>query len=73
MSRQQTIRLRESRAPIRQGATIIDAQYEVIGRRTVWSRIGTALTAVLWAAAIGFATPQIWNIATQVGVFFAER
>ena len=73
MSRQQSTRLRESRAPIRQGAKIIDAQYEVIGRRTVWSRIATALTAVLWAAAIGFATPQILNFATQVGVFFAER
>lgn len=72
MSRQQSLRLRESRAPIREGAKIIDAQYEVVGRRTVWSRIGTALTAVLWAAAIGFATPQIWNFATQVHAFFAQ-
>ncbi|ANP45551.1 hypothetical protein ATE48_06290 [Candidatus Viadribacter manganicus] len=73
MSRQQTTRLRESRAALRPGAKIIDAQYEVIGKRTVWSRIMTACTAVLWAAAIGFAAPQVWSFATQVGVFFAER
>lgn len=71
MSRQQTIRLRESRAPMRVGATIIDAKYEVISRRTVWRRIVTLLTTVFWAAAIGFAVPQIWNFATEVGVFFA--
>lgn len=72
MSQTHTTRLRESRAPIRQGAKIIDVEYEVIGRRTVWRRITLALTAVFWAAAIGFAVPQIWNFATQIGVFFAQ-
>lgn len=72
MSQPHTIRLRESRAPVRQGAKIIDARYEVIGRRTVWSRVMTALSAVFWAAAIGFAAPQVWNFATQVGAFFAQ-
>ncbi|MEZ5958823.1 MAG: hypothetical protein R3C30_00145 [Hyphomonadaceae bacterium] len=71
MSRTQTTRLRESRAPMRHGAKIIDAQYEVVGR-TVWSRLMTALTAVFWAAAIGFAVPHVWNFATQVGAFFAQ-
>lgn len=71
MSQTQTTRLRESRAPIHQGAKIVDAQYEVIGKRTVWRRIGLALTAAFWAAAIGFAVPQIWNFATQIGAFFA--
>lgn len=73
MSRPQTIRLRESRAPIRTGAKIIDAHYEVIGRRTVWRRIATLLTAMFWAAAIGFSVPQIWNFAQQVGVYFAAN
>lgn len=72
MSQTQTTRLRESRAPIRQGAKIIDADYQVIGRRTVWSRITLALTAVFWAAAIGFAVPQVWNFASQIGAFFAQ-
>jgi hypothetical protein len=72
MSRTQTTRLRESRAPMRQGAKIIDTNYEVVGRRTVWSRIMMGLTAVFWAAAIGFAVPQIWNFANQVGAFFAQ-
>jgi hypothetical protein len=72
MSQTQTTRLRESRAPIRQGAKVIDADYQVVGRRTVWSRITLALTAVFWAAAIGFAVPQVWNFATQIGVFFAQ-
>ncbi|MEQ1810486.1 MAG: hypothetical protein ABL889_11200 [Terricaulis sp.] len=71
MSRTQTTRLRESHAPVRQSAKIIDAQYEVIGRRTVWRRVTLALTAMFWAAAIGFAVPQIWNFATQIGSFFA--
>lgn len=65
-------RLRESRAPIRQGAKIIDVNYEVIGRRTVWRRVTIALTAAFWAAAIGFAVPQIWNFANQIGAFFAQ-
>ena len=52
MSQTQTTRLRESRAPIRHGVKVIDAEYEVIGRRTVWRRVMTALTAVFWAAAI---------------------
>jgi hypothetical protein len=72
MSQTQTTRLRESRAPVRQGAKIIDVDYEVIGRRTVWRRVTMALTAVFWAAVIGFAVPQIWNFATQIGAFFAQ-
>lgn len=71
MSQSQTTRLRESRAPTRQGAKIIDAQYEIVGKRTLWSRVTMALTAVFWAAAIGFAVPQVWNFATQIGAFFA--
>lgn len=71
MSQTQTTRLRESRAPTRQGAKIIDAEFQVV-RRTVWSRVMTGLTAVFWAAAIGFAVPQVWNFATQVGAFFAQ-
>jgi len=72
MSRTQTTRLRESRAPVRQGAKIIDAEFQVVSRRTVWSRIMMGLTAAFWAAAIGFAVPQIWNFANHVGVFFAQ-
>ncbi|MGE0531449.1 MAG: hypothetical protein AB7G40_03605 [Hyphomonadaceae bacterium] len=72
MSRTQTTRLRESRAPMRQGAKIIDAEFQVVGKRTIWSRIMVTLTAALWAAAIGFAVPQVWNFANQVGVFFAQ-
>lgn len=71
MSQTQTTRLRESRAPTRQGAKIIDAEFQVV-RRTVWSRVMMGLTAVFWAAAIGFAVPQVWNFATQVGAFFAQ-
>lgn len=72
MHRTQTKRLRESQAPVRQGAKIIDAEFEVVGRRPRWRRLMTALTAVFWAAAIGFAIPQIWNFATQIGPLFAE-
>jgi len=31
------------------------------------------LTAVLWAAAIGFSVPQLWNFTTQVDAFFAQN
>jgi len=72
MSRTQTTRLRESRAPMRQGAKIIDAEFQVVGRRTVWSRVMMGLTAMFWAAAIGFAVPQVWNFANQIGAFFAQ-
>jgi len=73
MSRTQTTQLRETRAPVRQNAKIIDVNYEVVGRPTTWSQVVTVLTAVFWAAAIGFAVPQVWNFATQVGVFFAQN
>ena len=53
-------------------AKIIDVDYVVIGRRTVWRRVTMALAAVFWAAAIGFAVPQIWSFATQIGAFFAQ-
>jgi hypothetical protein len=72
MSRTNTTRLRESRAPMRQGAKIIDAEFQVVSRRTVWSRVMMGLTAVFWAAAIGFAVPQVWNFAAQIGAFFAQ-
>lgn len=72
MAHTQTTRLRESRAPMRQGAKIIDADFQIVSRRTVWSRIMRGLTAIFWAAAIGFAAPQIWSFATQVGVFLAQ-
>jgi hypothetical protein len=72
MAHTQTTRLRESRAPVRQGAKIIDADFQIVSRRTVWSRIMTGLTAIFWAAAIGFAVPQMWSFANQVGVFFAQ-
>ena len=72
MSRTQTTRLRESRAPIRPCAKIIEARYEVIGSATIWRRVTATLTAVFWAAAIGFAVPQIWNFVTQIGAFFAH-
>ncbi len=72
MSQTQTTRLRESHTPVRQGVTVIDAQYEVVGKPSVWRRAITVLAAVFWAAAIGFAVPQIWNFATQIGAFFAQ-
>lgn len=72
MSQTHTTRLRESRAPVRRGAKIIDVNYEVVGKRSAWSQVLTVLTAVFWAAAIGFAVPQVWNFATQVGAFFAQ-
>ncbi|MBX3429902.1 MAG: hypothetical protein KF779_09990 [Hyphomonadaceae bacterium] len=72
MSRMQTTRLRESHAPLPRRTKIVDAEYQVIARPTAWRRVLAALTAIFWAAAIGFAVPQIWNAAVQIGAFFAE-
>jgi len=70
MSRPHATRLRESDTPTPQGAKVIDAQFEVIGKRTIWDRIVLALTAVFWAAVIGFAIPQLWLISQRVGTYF---
>jgi hypothetical protein len=73
MARTQTIRLRESETAARQDAKIIDARFEVIRRRTIWRRIGMALAALLWAAMLGFAIPQIWLFSQRIGEFFAGQ
>ncbi len=73
MGREQTIRLRESAASPLRSAKVIDAEFEVIGRRTIWRRIGIALTALFWTAVIGFAAPQVWIFSQRIGEFFAQR
>lgn len=72
MGRTRTTRLRETRAPFRRGGKVIDTHYEIVERKTIWRKIITALTAVLWAAAIGFALPQVWNFAIHIGAFFTQ-
>jgi hypothetical protein len=71
MARQRTIRLRESAASAPRGAKVIDVEYEVIGRRTIWDRVSVALIAIFWTAVIGFAAPQIWIFSQRIGEFFA--
>jgi hypothetical protein len=73
MSRPRTTRLRESATRAPNGAKVIDAQFDVIGRRTIWDRIGLALAAVFWAAVIGFVIPQLWILSQSDGAFFAGR
>jgi len=70
MSRPRTTRLRESETRATKDATVIDAQFEVVGKRTIWDRIGVALAAVFWAAVIGFAIPQLWILSQGVSAFF---
>lgn len=71
MSRPRTTRLRESETRAPNSAKVIDAQFDVIGKRTIWDRIGLALMAVFWAAVIGFAIPQLWILSQGVSAFFA--
>lgn len=73
MARTQTIRLRENETAARRDAKIIDARFEVIRRRTIWRRTGTALAALFWAAVLGFAIPQVWLFSQRLGEFFAAR
>ncbi|MGD9979446.1 MAG: hypothetical protein AB7H66_00390 [Hyphomonadaceae bacterium] len=70
MGRPHATRLRESRTPAPRGAKVIDATFQVIGKRTIWDRVVLALTAVFWAAVIGFAIPQLWLISQRVGAYF---
>jgi hypothetical protein len=72
MGREQTIRLRESATSPPRNTKVIDAEFEVIGRRTIWRRVGVALTALFWAAVIGFAVPQVWIFSQRIGEFFAQ-
>jgi len=69
MNRGQPIRLRQSQAPAPKPAKIIDAQFQVIGRRTIWDRIWIALVAVFWAAVIGFAIPQLWILSQRMSAY----
>ncbi len=71
MGRPQTIRLRERHEAAPKGATVIDAQFQEIGKRTIWDRVRLALIAVFWAAVIGFAIPQLWILSQGVSAFFA--
>ncbi|MGQ0533104.1 MAG: hypothetical protein ACT4OF_10510 [Caulobacteraceae bacterium] len=71
MSRPHIIRLRESERPATRSGKVIDAEFEVIGRRTIWNRVAMALITVFWAAVIGFAIPQVWIFSQSIGEFFA--
>jgi hypothetical protein len=73
MPRPHTTRLRERAAPMPKGAKVIDAQFEVIGKRTIWDRMVVALVAVFWAAVIGFALPQLWLISQRMSAYFAGK
>lgn len=70
MSRPRATRLREIETRAPRGAKVIDAQFEVIGKRTIWDRIRLALIAVFWAAVIGFAIPQLWMLSQGVSAYF---
>lgn len=70
MGRERTVRLRESIGAPRD-AKVIDAEFEVVERPTIWRRIRAALTAVFWVAVIGFALPQLWIFSQRIGEFFA--
>jgi hypothetical protein len=71
MSQPRMTRLRESETRTPNGAKVIDAQFDVIGKRTIWDRISLALMAVFWAAVIGFAIPQLWILSQGVTAFLA--
>jgi hypothetical protein len=72
MSRTQTTRLRASRAPLHPGSKIIDAEFEVVGRRHgVVAPDGGADGCVL-GGGDWIAVPLVWNFATEIGAFFAQ-
>lgn len=70
MARPHTTRLRES-TPAPNSAKVIDAEFQVIGKRTIWDRVLLALAAIFWAAVIGFAVPQAWIISERLSAYFA--
>ena len=75
MPHSKPIRLREaeSRKPLHE-ATVIDAEFRVIGRkRRTLSVIWKALVAVFWAAVIGFLIPPAWIFFEYIGAQFAGR
>lgn len=73
MGRVRPTRLRESEQPAPKGAKVIDAKFEVIGRRTIWRRIWFATLTVLAAAALGFAVPQLWIFSQRLGEFLGGQ
>ncbi|MGE0742424.1 MAG: hypothetical protein AB7O98_13875 [Hyphomonadaceae bacterium] len=57
MARQKPIRLRETRAAPARAAKVIDAEFKEVGKRGAMGRIWFAITALFWAAVIGFLIP----------------
>jgi hypothetical protein len=70
MGRPRTIHLRENHALATKSAKVIDADFQVIKRRTIWDRIVVALAAIFWAAVIGFALPQARIISQRLTGYF---
>jgi hypothetical protein len=70
MGRPRTIRLRENQALATKSAKVIDADFQVIKKRTIWDRILVALAAIFGATVIGFALPQAWIISQRLTGYF---
>ncbi|MBS0385385.1 MAG: hypothetical protein JSS00_08545 [Proteobacteria bacterium] len=62
------IRLRETPHAAPTGARIIDASYQVVGRkkRSLLGRIWITCVAIFWAAVIGLLIPPIWLIGQRL-------
>jgi hypothetical protein len=73
MARPQTIRLRESPDAAPAGAPVIDARYTEVGRkrRGLLGRIWLGLTALFWAAVIGFMIPPTIVMIQRIAAAFA--
>jgi|CXWL01.1.fsa_nt_gi hypothetical protein len=66
------IRLREAPHAAPPEATVIDADFKVVGRRrAMMRRVGFWLLAFAGAAAIGFLIPPIWLIIEEIAALFS--
>lgn len=67
MSAVRPIRLRETPAAAPNGAHVIEARYEIVGRkRGMLGAIRAAFIALFCAALIGFLIPPAWMLAARL-------
>lgn len=72
MPRPSTTRLQEDPAATPGKARVIDADFRVVGKRSILDHIMRFLLALLIAALIGALVPVAWVLAEEIAAFFSR-
>ena len=72
MPRPTVTRLKETLAAAPRRAEVIDVEFKVVGRRTIFGRIARFMLALAIAALVGALIPVAWAIVDSIAAMLTE-